>query len=115
MKEQFLDSLSLSTTLEQTGTLEQWMNEWFPKLQNATTHITGIGTLWVAAEICVQAAQDLKGVFEGKNRAQIAQTLLVVFVKQLSPEHVETWLLPLVEGEGCAALIEAAFRRLFPA
>lgn len=115
MKEQFLGSLNMPTTLKQTEALETWCHEWLPILADACNSITGIGTLWVAAEACVEAVQQLKGIFDGRSRAQIAQAVLVVVVKAATPDEIEPWLLPFLEGEGCAALIEAAFQRLFPA
>ncbi len=68
--------------------------------------------LGLLAQNAVNAAQDLKGIFSGADRARIAQATLHTVVATLAPERVKSWALPLVDGPAIAALIEAAFRFL---
>ena len=35
-------------------------------------------------------------------------------VQEVCPDSLEAWVVPLVEGDGVAALIESAFLKLFP-
>lgn len=85
-------------------------------IEQAKACLTGpfsLAEVGVLAESAVMAAQDLKGVFAGTERARIAQTVLVYAVQEVLPDSVESWVLPLLEGEGITRLIEATFRKLF--
>ncbi|BDP42941.1 hypothetical protein DAETH_29100 [Deinococcus aetherius] len=121
-KAAFLSLLTMSLALgavtqPQQTALDAWADKFLPVvLEKARGLIRGgfgyaeIGSL---AETSVRAAQDLKGIFAGLERAQIAQAVLVVAAREVLPSVAERWVLPLLQGEAVRALIEAAFQRVF--
>ena len=88
---------------EQTAALDAWADKYLPELtEKARACVNGpfsweeVGNL---AESASQAAQELKGLFGGTERADIAQTILAVSVKAALPDNVEHWVLPMLEGD----------------
>lgn len=112
-----LASLAFSPTLAQQTALDSWAETYLPRLrQEGRSLLQGrfdITELYEFAQLVVAAAQQLKGVFSGQERAKIAQALLHTAVKECAPLTFQEWALPLVDGPGCAALIESAFQRVF--
>lgn len=111
-------SLALTAVSEQqSNALEAWGGKYIPELTSkARDCLSGpfsYGELGALAEASVQAAQELKGIFAGLDRAKIAQGLLIIAAREVLPDTYEGWALPLLRGEAVASLIEAAFRRLF--
>lgn len=103
---------------ELTGHLEGWSDTHLPELQDAARSLLQppftVQELMDLAEMSVQAAQELKGVLAGKQRAHVAQAALVLVVKETCPAGIAAWAVPLLSGEGLVQLIEAAFLKLFP-
>ena len=61
----------------------------------------------------VTAAQQLKGIISGKQRAKVAQIVLVVAARAALPDMVEPWIIPLLDGPAVEAFIESAFQKAF--
>lgn len=112
-----LASLALTPTLPQQAALDSWADKYLPRLsEDGRALFQGkfdITEVYNFGQIAVQAAQELKGMFSGQERAKVAQALLHMAVKQYAPLIFQEWALPLVDGPGCAALIESAFQRVF--
>ena len=113
-------ALALTTptpTPTQVATLDTWATIWVPRIEaSAQTLFSGpfsFGELGTLAEVVVQAAQGLRGAIGGLDRAKIAQAVLHTTVVELVPAPLQHWVLPLIDGPGAAALIEATFRRVF--
>ena len=106
-----------SPTPTQAATLDTWATTWVPRIEtSAQTLFSGpfsFGELGMLAEVVVQAVQNLKGAISGLDRAKIAQAVLHTTVIELVPAPLQHWVLPLIDGPGAAALIEAAFQRVF--
>lgn len=111
-------ALTLSAASTQTSALSDWAKKHVPKVTESARNLIQppftITELEQLATQSVVAAQELKGVFAGKERAKIAQTVLSWAVQEVCPDSLEAWVVPLVEGDGVAALIESAFLKLFP-
>ncbi|MDO4264677.1 MAG: hypothetical protein Q4C67_10820 [Deinococcus sp.] len=112
-------ALALGTVnAPQTDVLGKWADKHLPQLISNTKDLMQppftMAELERLAMHAVTAAQDLKGVFAGKQRAKIAQAVLSFAVQEICPDSLEAWVVPLVEGDGVAALIESAFLKLFP-
>lgn len=112
-------ALALGTvSAQQTDVLGKWADKHLPQLIDNTKDLLQppftMAELERLAMHAVTAAQDLKDVFAGKDRAKIAQTVLAFCVQEICPDSMEPWVMPLVQGDGVAALIESAFLKLFP-
>ena len=123
VKKSLLPLLTAALTLgtasaQQTDVLGKWADKHLPQLIDNTKNLLQppftMAELERLAMHAVVAAQELKGVFAGKERAKIAQTVLSWAVQEVCPDSLEAWVVPLVEGDGVAALIESAFLKLFP-
>ncbi|MDO4246786.1 MAG: hypothetical protein Q4C89_12245 [Deinococcus sp.] len=123
MKKSALSMLIAALTLssaesQKTNALDQWAKMHVPALIKGAQDLMAPpftpSELIMLAQQSVVAAQELKGVFAGKDRAKIAQTVLSYAVQEVCPDDLEAWVVPLIEGEGVAALIESAFLKLFP-
>lgn len=112
--------LALSAvTQPQEHALTAWAEKYLPEVtQQARDCFSGpfsYGELGTLAETSVRAAQELKGILVGTDRAKVAQAVLIIAAREVLPDNYEGWALPLLRGEAIASLIEAAFRRLFGA
>lgn len=111
-------SLSSGTANPLIDQLGGWSDKHLPNLRAKAEALLADGPtileVFDLAQGAVEAAQDLRGVVAGAQRALLAQAALVVVAREVLPEEVESWLVPLLSGEGLAALIESAFRQLFP-
>lgn len=109
-------SLSASDTTAQTG-LQAWTDANMPVLiTEAKALLDGpfdTGEIFALAMTAVKAAQELKGILSGKQRAQVAQIVLVVAARAALPDLVEPWVIPLLDGPAVAAFIESAFQKAF--
>lgn len=109
-------ALTPAATAPQKTALDEWVNHWGPLLTDQAKTLLGgnfgFSGLGKLAQDAVNAAQDLKGIFSGTDRAKIAQAVLHTTVATLAPDRVKKWALPLVDGPAVAALIESAFRYL---
>lgn len=119
-KAAFLSLLTASLALsgaQQQHALDTWADKYIPELTDkALACLSGpfsFGEVGDLAEAAVRAAQDLKGIFAGTQRAEIAQVVLVASVKAVLPDDAEHWVLPLLESDVVEGIIEAAFRRVF--
>lgn len=124
MKKQLLTLLTGTLALgaatsTQTAALDAWADHYLPDLLRQGQAIlrgnVTYDSLGKLAESAVKAAQELQGIFAGTSRAKIAQAVFVVAARAALPDGVEHWIMPFLEGEALAALIEAAFLRVFPA
>ena len=124
MKKQLLTLLTGTLALgaatsTQTAALDAWTDHYLPELlRQAQSVLRGNVThdsLGRLAESAVKAAQELQGIFAGTSRAKIAQTVFVVAARAALPDGIERWIMPFLEGEALAELIESAFLRVFPA
>lgn len=109
-------SLSASDTTTQAA-LQAWTDKHMPALiESAKGLLSGgfnITAVFTLAGEAVKAAQDLKGIVAGQERASVAQVVLVVAAKAALPDMVEPWIIPLLSGDGVKALIESAFLKIF--
>lgn len=118
-KADFLTALLLTTAANpaQKTALDAWAEQWGTQLfQQGSALFSGAFSfteIGQFAQSAVEAAQGLKGIFSGQERAKIAQTILHTVIAEYAPLVVKEWALPLVDGPGCAALIEAAFQRIY--
>ncbi len=118
-KSVLLTALMLSTTptTAQQTALDTWADHWLPSLTEQARALFSrkfdMAEVGQFARQAVTAAQDLKGVFGGSDRAGIAQAILHTAISTYAPANVKVWILPLVDGPGCCAIIEAAFRVVF--
>lgn len=107
-----------STPDTQVAALDAWATEHFPKLQECGLALLkppfSLNELDELAKEAVIAAQELKGIFKGTDRAVIAQKVLVWTVQETCPPIAKPWIEPLMQSSAVAALIESAFRKLFP-
>ncbi|WP_407538857.1 hypothetical protein Q0M94_11825 [Deinococcus radiomollis] len=107
-----------------TTALSAWVSEYEPLILTEAQVLLRSPFTWSElgklAETTVQAVNGLKGVLVGADRAKVAQTVLVVAVKEglqflpLPMRAVAGWVLPLLEGPVVAGFIQAAFEKLFP-
>ncbi|MGM9319778.1 hypothetical protein [Deinococcus aquaticus] len=108
-----------AATSTQTTALDAWADHYLPELlRQAQSVLRGNVTrdsLGKLAESAVKAAQELQGIFAGTSRAKIAQAVFVVAARAALPDGIERWIMPFLEGEALAELIESAFLRVFPA
>lgn len=106
-----------TATDPQEAALTAWVDAHLPALiakgRELLTPPFALQELSALAEEAVKAAQALKGVLSGQQRAKAAQLILVVAARAALPDLVEPWVLPLLSSEGVAALIESAFQRVF--
>lgn len=115
-------ALALGSTSTTPSALETQLGGWAEKhlsviTESARELVTPPFTLNELQELAAEAviaANDLKGVLAGTQRAKVAQTILVAGVKYVAPDALEPWVLPFLEGAGLAAIIESAFLKLFP-
>lgn len=109
-------SLSASDTAAQ-GSLQTWTDTNMPVLINQARELLNgpfdTGEIFALAMTAVKAAQELKGIISGKQRAQVAQIVLVVAARAALPDLVEPWVIPLLDGPAVAAFIESAFQKAF--
>lgn len=111
-------ALSLGTPTDTQATaLQTWAETHLPPLVASAQALLKppftLQELSDLADEAVTAAQDLKGIFEGTERAQAAQIILVVAAREALPDLVEPWVIPFLSGDGVEALIESAFQRVF--
>lgn len=120
-KKQLLGLLkdALGTTAkggEQQTALQEWVGKYGqPLLQAGAALFKGgfsYSRLGKFAEVAATAADKLGDIFEGLEQAEVAQALLGIVVRIVTPDTIEPWIMPLIEGEGAKALIEAAFQRV---
>lgn len=62
-----------------------------------------------------KAVQDLKVVFVGQDRAEIADTVFEALVATALPATLRDYVLPILKATGVRALIQAAFEAVFGA
>lgn len=109
--------LNAPSTSTQQSALDAWADTWLPKLtEQGKALFEGnfdMAEVGQFAREAVTAAQDLKGVFSGTDRAGIAQAILHTAIAEFAPAAVKLVILPIVDGPGCAAIIEAGFRVVF--
>ena len=106
-----------SATATQTDALSTWVEKNVPPFLEAAKALATPpfypSEPKVLAEKAVIAAQELKGVFAGAERAKIAQTVFIYAIKDVTPDNLEPYFVPLLESDQVAALIESAFQRVF--
>ena len=111
--------LAVGAFTPQEDALHTWLAEYWPKAQSAASTLFAEGfdfqSLGALASVAVSAAQSLKGLFAGAERAQIAQIIFVEAAKAAIPDDYEHWIIPMLQSAAAGAMIEAAFRRLFGA
>lgn len=124
MKQQLLTlltgtlALGAAATPTQGDALDAWADKYLPTLKDLATSLLTppftIVEVQELAEEAVLAADELRDVFKGLSRAKIAQAILSVTARAACPDGLEPWVMPLIEGPGAEAMIESAFRKLFP-
>lgn len=106
---------ALSPTDAQKDALTTWVDTHGKAVLDAAREcLTGEfdwAELGKLAEVASKSASALGSAFEGLERAEIAQIILSASARAVLPDAVEHWVLPLLEGDGVKALIEAAFRK----
>lgn len=118
-----LDSLTTALALgaatpTERSKLATWIDEYTPKIANAVAGVFTPPFTWAeltgVADISVTAAQELKGVFAGADRAHIAQIVFVEVVRYVLPDGmIEDVAVSALNSEAVAGMIEAAYQRLF--
>lgn len=102
----------------QVAALDAWATHHLPKLQECGLALLkppfSLNELDELAKEAVIAANELKGIFKGTDRAVIAQKVLIWTVQETCPPVAKPWIEPLMQSDAVAALIESAFRKLFP-
>ena len=124
MKKQLLTLLTTTlalgapVTTTQGDALDAWADKYLPVLKDMAAALLtppfNILEVQELAEEAVLAADELRDVFKGVPRAKIAQAVLSVAARAACPDGLEPWVMPLIEGSGAEAMIESAFRKLFP-
>lgn len=117
MVRKVLDQLTANLSMggSQTDVLTNWFQDHGQGILDAARDVVtapfGWAELGELAERVSQAVESLGEQFDGRTQAQVAQMILVAVVRAVLPDNVEHWVIPLLNGEAVAALIEAAFRK----
>ncbi|ULH17326.1 hypothetical protein MF271_19240 (plasmid) [Deinococcus sp. KNUC1210] len=119
-------ALGSTATTQDSATapaLIAWVSEYEPQLLSAAQQLLSSPFNWAEigklAEVVNKSVRVLNGIFQGTDRAKVSQAVLVLVVQetiQLLPEPERTmagWVLPLLQGPAVAAVIEAAYQRVF--
>ena len=122
LKSQILTALLALSVTARSGaplaadTVTPWVEHHVPVLTRKAAALRD-GATWAEVtdliDSTVRAAQDLKGAVAGVPRARIVRAVLQLLVREFAPPSAG-WLLMLLDNALAEALIEMAFKRLFP-